>query len=173
MKNSVRKLACMLVCVLSLTILSSCDYIQSTDLNQQVSEQTNEQSQATTNKENENAKTKKYDKKIEWGNLSSYCCAVEIDEYDGDIIEAGTYRVYPDLVSGLDKGRIAIVWDVYTSETLYNNISELKESEYRGSVGGMSKNEITLDLSSGQYLYIKYNPVANNNPTGIIIIDKK
>ena len=56
MKNSVRKLACMLVCVLSLTILSSCDYIQSTDLNQQVSEQTNEQSQATTNKENENAK---------------------------------------------------------------------------------------------------------------------
>lgn len=147
--------------------------VNKTEIIKETTDNSYEDYQEKAERENDKVVGKNYIRKIEWGNLTNYCCAVEIDEYDGDVLESGTYRIYPDLVSGLDKGRIAIVWDVYTSETLYNNISELKESEYRGSVGGMSKNEITLDLSSGQYLYIKYNPVANNNPTGIIIIDKK
>lgn len=115
----------------------------------------------------------KYESKITWAALSSYCCAVEIDSYDGDIIEAGTYRFYPDLVSGLENGRIAIVWDIYVSDKLYNQISELKDDEYQGTVGGISKNEITIKLEKGQYVYVKYNPVANNDPTGVLMIEKQ
>lgn len=149
------------------------DIVNETEIIEDTNEKAYEYYQEKTEKENNKATDEKYIKKIEWGNLTNYCCAVEIDEYDGDVLESGTYRIYPDLVSGLDKGRIAIVWDVYTSQNLYSNISELNKSEYRGSVGGITKNELTLDLSSGQYLYIKYNPVANNNPTGIIVINKK
>lgn len=116
---------------------------------------------------------KNYETKITWAALNNYCCAVEIDSYDGDKLQAGTYRFYPDFVSGLENGRVAIVWDIYVSENLYNQLSDLKDSEYKGTVGGISKNEIELDLSKGEYVYVKYNPVANNDPTGVLIIEKK
>lgn len=147
------------------------------DNNTSISSQST-QSSATSAEEKEEStesatEEKNYQTKITWAALDNYCCAVEIDTYDSDKIQEGTYRFYPDLVSGLENGRIAIVWDIYVSKNLYSQLSELKESEYKGTVGGISKNEIELDLSKGEYVYVKYNPVANNDPTGVLIIEKK
>lgn len=109
---------------------------------------------------------------IEWADLNNYCFAVECSDYNGDAVQAGTYRFYPDLVNGIDEGRIPIVWDIYVSNNLYSNISQLKEEEYIGTVGGVTQDELTKTLNKGQYVYIKYNKVANDKPTGILSIKK-
>lgn len=118
-----------------------------------------------------NSNTSKYTSKITWALDSHYACAVEIDEYDGDVLESGTYRFYPDAVV-LGTEKIPTIWDIYVSDNYYNHLNELKEDEYKGSVGGLDKLGFTFELNKGQYVYVKYNKVANNNPTGILIIEK-
>lgn len=120
----------------------------------------------------ESKKSEKYLSSIEWADLNNYCFAVENDSYDGDIISSGSYHFYPEHVSGVENGRIPIVWDIYVSSNLYSNISQLNDKEWIGAVGGISKDELTINLSKGQYVYVKYNPVANNNPTGVLRIEK-
>ena len=108
---------------------------------------------------------------ITWAAENNFAFAVEIDDYDGDIVSAGTYRFYPDAVV-LSGSKIPTVWDVYVSNNYYNNISELKKEEFVDCIGGLDKYEFNLKLEKGQYVYIKYNKVANNNPTGFLKIKK-
>lgn len=108
---------------------------------------------------------------ITWAAEQHFAFAVEIDDYNGDIVSAGTYRFYPDAVV-LSGSKIPTVWDVYVSNNYYNNISELKKEEFVDCVGGLDKYEFNLKLEKGQYVYIKYNKVANNNPTGFLEIKK-
>ena len=111
---------------------------------------------------------------ITWALDSHYMCAVEIDDYDGDILEAGTYRFYPTaVVSGT--GKIPTVWDIYVSDKIYDDVSQLHDDnpDFVGCVGGLTKEEITVNLEKGQYIYVKYYGAANNNPTGILKIEKQ
>ena len=100
-----------------------------------------------------------------------YACAIGIPDYNGDIIEPGTYKIYPTgvITSG---NYIPTVWDLYVSENYYNNISELSDQECIGSVGGLDQLNMTCELPSGKYLYVKYHKVANDKPTGILMIEK-
>lgn len=110
-----------------------------------------------------------------WANLSNYMFAVEIDDFDGDVYEAGTYHFYPDLVDRVDSlmsSETPIVWDVYVSYHEYTKLSELKESEYVASIGGITKTEEDIVLKKGNYVYINYNEVLGE-PAGILKFEKK
>lgn len=110
-----------------------------------------------------------------WANSSNYMFAVEIDDFDGDVYEAGTYRFFPDLVDRVDSlmcSETPIVWDVYVSYHEYTKLSELKESEYVASIGGITKTEEDIVLKKGNYVYINYNEVLGE-PAGILKFEKK
>jgi hypothetical protein len=112
-----------------------------------------------------------YQTEIAWALEQHYACAVEVDDYNGDILESGTYLFYPGAVV-LGSGKMPVIWDIYISNNYYNNISDLKDEEYVDYVGGIDKHEFVIDLEKGQYVYIKYNDVLNNNPTGYLKIEK-
>lgn len=98
--------------------------------------------------------------------MEHYKCAVEIDDYDGDIIAAGTYSATPTLVTLGDK-RIPIIWDIYVSSNDYSNISQLSDSEYVASVGGWDQTGAEFTVEPGQYVYVKYNETVSE-PTGAL-----
>ena len=106
-----------------------------------------------------------------WAGPSNYVFAVEIDSYNGDIFEKGTYRFYPDLVT-ITSNEIPVVWDIYVSDELYNSTSQFLDSQLQATVGGINNLEATLELEKGQYVYVIYNePVST--PTGALKIKKK
>lgn len=116
-----------------------------------------------------------YKKSGEWTALSNYMFAVEVDDFDGDVYEAGTYHFYPDLVDRIDgmlSNETPIVWDIYISENEYKNMSELTDSEYVASIGGLAKIEEDIILEKGKYVYINYNEVFGE-PAGILKFEKK
>lgn len=114
---------------------------------------------------------KKYLTEITWASLNNYCFAVETDTYDGDIVESGTYRFYPDLVVENSK-KLPQVWDIYVSNNLYESLNMLQDSEYITTIGGFGKDEITIELKSGQYVYIKTIKMQGES-TGLLKIKKQ
>lgn len=122
--------------------------------------------------EEQTQETKEYKTTATWADLNNYMFAVEVDDFDGDIFQAGSYRLYPDAVDLEDSLKTPIVWDVYVSNNLYTNSNELSESEYVSSVGGIEMDECELELEKGQYVYINYNDVLGE-PTGMLQIEMK
>lgn len=123
------------------------------------------------------AEVTKYKTNLTWADTKSYMFAVENEGYDGDIIAAGDYRFYPDMVSSFEKGEMVkgktpVVWDIYVSNNLYNSLNELQESELVATIGGLDKAEADVSLQPGQYVYVKYNDVIGE-PVGVLQIDKK
>lgn len=112
-----------------------------------------------------------YETSAEWGGLSGYMFAVEVDDFDGDIFESGKYRVYVRGTKTKPEETV-IVWDVYISDNFYTNRSELKDSEYVTTIGGNSNIEDVIDLRKGQYVYFNYNDVWGE-PRGILCIEKQ
>lgn len=43
----------------------------------------------------------------------------------------------------------------------YKNNNELKKDEYIGSIGGLEKDELIIDVEQGDYIYINYNNVVD------------
>lgn len=110
----------------------------------------------------------KYLTKLQWADTKSFVFAVEIDDYDGDIVKSGKYNF---ITTGkTDKSHVAIVWDIYASKNLYQNINELNDSEYITSIGGNNNDSYSIDLEKGKYVYIKYNKTALK-PSGMLTID--
>lgn len=107
-----------------------------------------------------------------WADTSNYMFAVEVSDFDGDVFQAGTYRFYPDAVNLDDASKTPVVWDIYVSDTLYSNADELSDEEYAATVGGTEKDECTLDLQAGNYVYINYNQTLGE-PTGMLQIEKQ
>lgn len=123
------------------------------------------------------AEVSKYKTNITWADTKSYMFAVENESYDGDIVAAGDYRFYPDMVSSFEKGEMMkgktpVVWDIYVSSNLYNSLNELQEGELVATIGGLDKAEADVSLQPGQYVYVKYNDVIGD-PVGVLQIDKK
>lgn len=123
------------------------------------------------------AEVSKYKTNLTWADTKSYMFAVENEGYDGDIVSAGDYRFYPDMVSSFEKGEMVkgktpVVWDIYVSNNLYNSLNELQESELAATIGGLDKAEADVSLQPGQYVYVKYNDVIGE-PVGVLQIDKK
>ena len=97
----------------------------------------------------------KYLTETSWADLANYMFAVETDDYDGDICESGEYRFY-QTGTEMSPEETLIVWDIYISKNRYHNPSELKEYELKATVGGTSKEESTLSLHKGDYVYVNY-----------------
>ena len=136
-----------------------------------------EEKQKETQKENqynkiEYVETKKenyYMEEIIWAELSSYAFAVEIDNYNGDIVSEGSYKFAPYMVVD---GKVPQVWDIYVSENYYSNIKELQDSEYICTVGGIGNYATIVDLKKNQYVYIKTIDMATES-TGALKITKQ
>ena len=127
---------------------------------------TQPQEDLTTSNQETNQETTNYKTEIEWALDSNYMIKVEDSSFDGDVIKAGKYRFYPNNVSSFEKGEMIeegtpIVWDIYISKNEYKNNNELKEDEYVGSVGGLEKDELTIDVEKGDYIYINYNETVD------------
>lgn len=103
---------------------------------------------------------------IQWALQESYLCAVERDDFDGDVIAAGTYLASLVAAEKPTGNQVPIVWDIYLSNNLYSSVAELPPEDYVGSVGGwdLASSEITVE--AGQYLYVIYNDMAGE-PIGI------
>ena len=120
--------------------------------------------------ESENSKND-YITELLWADTSSCVCAVEDNSFDGYVLENGTYRFYPTLVT--DSGnKIPIVWDIYVADELYASVSQLSDTQHKATVGGRDNLETKIKLNKGQYIYIVYNETVSE-PTGALQIEKQ
>lgn len=132
-----------------------------------------ENSTASSDISADEGQTTDYLNKTTWAALQNYMFAVEVENFDGDIFEAGTYRFYPDAVNLDDyPTKIPVVWDIYISDKYYTNPNQLKDDEYVATVGGLEKDEYTAELLAGKYVYINYNKVLGE-PMGMLQIEKQ
>lgn len=99
----------------------------------------------------------KYKTKGDWALDTNYVFAVEIDDYNGDIFQAGTYEFTTKV---FDKHKIPAIYDIYISDKYYTRLNGLKESEFVGSVGGREDASIEITLTAGKYVYVKFNKVV-------------
>ncbi|WP_027399856.1 hypothetical protein [Anaerovorax odorimutans] len=97
-------------------------------------------------------RTPKPDQIIMWSTEGDYCFAVDAP-FEGDTFKPGIYHFYNKRLSDLRK---VAAWEIYASKTPRNNRSELKEDESVAIVGGAEDLEYTVDISSGNYIYVKY-----------------
>lgn len=82
-----------------------------------------------------------------------YAFAIEIDNYDGDIYEAGFYEF--TLEKSLnDSDNTPQVFDIYKSESYKPKIANLETNDYVGTVGGVDNNSISIFLTKGTYVYV-------------------
>lgn len=108
----------------------------------------------------------KYKTEIKWALSDNYCFAVEVDSYDGDICEAGTYNARVEV----SKKGFAPIYDIYIENELHDSISDLGEIDY--SIGGNNAGgTLTIPLEAGQYVYIVPMKMAYE-PHGYLVIEK-
>ena len=115
--------------------------------------------------DNQNTKSDKksnYLTKIEWTNQGNdysdetdewLKVAVEVDNYDGDIIESGTYNV--EQTDGKYTGKPQRIYNVYVSSLNTDNPEDIKNNEFPVTVGGANGKKQTITVEKGQYLYIQ------------------
>ena len=112
--------------------------------------------------DNQNTKSDKesnYLTKIEWTNQGNdysdetdewLKVAVEVDNYDGDIIESGTYNV--EQTDGKYTGKPQRIYNVYVSSLNTDNPEDIKNNEFPVTVGGANGKKQTITVEKGQYL---------------------
>ena len=107
----------------------------------------------------------KYQTGCTWALDENYCFAVEVDNFDGDVYQAGNYKFSSKI---WDK-KIPAIYDIYVSQNLYNKTRSLQETEFVGSVGGIANEFVETTLSPGDYVYVIFNPVVGENGNQLII----
>lgn len=116
-----------------------------------------------------NSSNNTYKTELEWYALENYVFAVETN-YDGDTVESGNYVFNPEKIT-YNYGDVPIVWDVYISNNLYNSTSQLDDSEFITSVGGIDETAVKIPLNVGNFVYVICNNMAGN-PVGYLKISK-
>ncbi len=91
-----------------------------------------------------------------WGDDNSnqqYKIAVEVEEYQGDIIQAGNYKI-TQTNTAYDEYTERI-YNIYVSNQNYENFEDVQLTDYIGSIGGPQyENELSISLEKGQYVYV-------------------
>ena len=91
-----------------------------------------------------------------WGDDNSnqqYKIAVEVEEYQGDIIQAGNYKI-TQTNTAYDEYTERI-YNIYISNQNYENFEDVQLTDYIGSIGGPQyENELSISLEKGQYVYV-------------------
>ncbi len=83
-----------------------------------------------------------------WHSYEVYALAVEVDNYDGDILKSGEYTFS---TTNTKLGE-APMYDVYIRDKKYEDYSKLGELDF--TVGGAGAFPITRELKKGDYVYI-------------------
>ena len=102
-----------------------------------------------------------------WTGDQSYCFAVDVDDYDGDVYQSGNYHFELDPT----RDEIPSLYEIYVSDEYISSSSLLTEEYYVNSIGGLSPENdgIDIELPSGSYVYII--PVKTlYEPSGILRI---
>lgn len=117
----------------------------------------NQKNQNTTDDKESNYLTK-----IEWTNRGNdysdetdewLKVAVEVDNYDGDIIESGTYNV--EQTDGEYDGKPQRIYNVYVSSLNIDEPEDIKNNEFPVTVGGVNGEKQTITVEKGEYIYIQ------------------
>lgn len=91
-----------------------------------------------------------------WGNDNSnqqYKIAVEVEGYQGDIIQSGNYKI-TQTNTAYDKFTERI-YNIYVSNKNYEDFEDVQLTDYVGSIGGPQyENELSVSLEKGQYVYV-------------------
>lgn len=111
----------------------------------------------------------KYQSKGEWSLYdTNYVFAIEVDDFDGDIYQAGKYDFKLTSADASDAG----LFDIYTSTELITDSSDLTENMLVGIVGGMELFTLTMKLETGTYVYVIPYQGAAYEQHGILSINK-
>lgn len=117
----------------------------------------NQKNQNTTDDKESNYLTK-----IEWTNRGNdysdetdewLKVAVEVDNYDGDIIESGTYNV--EQTDGEYDGKPQRIYNVYVSSLNIDEPEVIKNNDFPVTVGGVNGEKQTITVEKGEYIYIQ------------------
>ncbi len=92
-----------------------------------------------------------YATSIEYNGKGNYIFAIEVDEFDGDVLENGTYTF-----STASTTQSAIMYDIYISEELKDPLNTLNEEEFFNTSGGLYPIDFEVTLMKGEYVYIVY-----------------
>lgn len=91
-----------------------------------------------------------------WGDDNSnqqYKIAVEIEGYQGDIIQAGNYKITQ--TNTVYDEYTERIYNIYVSNQNYDNFDDVQLTDYIGSVGGLQyENELNVSLEKGQFVYV-------------------
>ncbi len=107
-----------------------------------------------------------YQTSIQWALQENYMCAVEREDFDGDVIASGSYVASLSAAESPNGNQVPIVWDIYVSDHLYDSTAQLQQEEYICSIGGWDLTSGEVTVAPGQYLYVIYNDMAGE-PIGI------
>lgn len=104
-----------------------------------------------------------------WALGDNYMFAVEVDGFDGDVFQSGTFDFYPETI---DNHKIQAIYDVYVgSEELSSTSDVIQDCEYIGAVGGTAQESITVNLNAGSYVYVIFNEVATGEHGNVLHIE--
>lgn len=118
-------------------------------------------------------KNDKYIDEISWAESSALKVAVEIDEYDGDILSSGIYYFEERSVNE-DPKYTPYIYDIFIAKEDFNNSEDLTTEYLITMIGGYGDVEVPheITLEKGDYLYIvPSDPMGI--PTGYLKITKK
>ncbi|QIB68268.1 hypothetical protein Ami103574_02595 [Aminipila butyrica] len=111
--------------------------------------------------------SEKSDQIVMWSLKEDYCFAVDAP-FDGDVFEPGIYHFRNERLSDIRK---VAAWEIYASKTPRKNRSELREDESVAIVGGTEDLEYTVDISPGNYIYVKYRGVEERSEANSLVVD--
>lgn len=100
---------------------------------------------------------------VMWSSDEDYCFAVDAS-FDGDTFKPGRYHFYDDNVITSGGGR---AWEIFASKEPLLSRADLTDDKSVAIVGGPEELDYTVDISSGNYIYVKY----RGQDEGSLIVD--
>ena len=113
----------------------------------------------------------KYQTSVLYSDKEGLRLAVEIDDYSGSIMAAGTYSVYVD-TGFLTGNQYPALYGIYVTEAYYEYVEELQEEDLIALAGGWNLDEATFTVEAGQYIYCKLESTAGT-PVGTLVLTQE
>lgn len=113
-----------------------------------------------------------YKKRMNIADFSqNYIFAIENENFEGDVLQSGTYSFSFDL----NEGQTAPVIDIYVGKKEYNSIDDLiSNNDPKITIGGINPQEEKLKLKKDDYIYLipDKNSLNYDDVGGILKIKK-
>lgn len=82
----------------------------------------------------------------------TYCFAVDVEDFDGDIYKSGNYHFEMEL----ELNQIPSFYEIYVTDEYYEDITLLTDEHFVNYVGGLQYRDdnVNIELTAGTYVYI-------------------